>query len=99
MYVLLLSWGGERAYQIDSALNIGLQVKQYQVELERLGVHHGDICPANFLWYSETRRLMLIDFERAMEMRDPKPLQDMLVNRKRKRSTIRKTIELAIHQS
>lgn len=41
------------------------------------GVEHGDVRPPNVLWNPESKKVMLVDFERSI-------LQEITPNRKRK---------------
>jgi thiamine kinase-like enzyme len=62
-----------------------------------MAVVHGDIREPNVLWNSETGRVMVIDFERAVLLNLPRtPLSSLQPNRKRKRS-LRKETKLSLN--
>ena len=67
VHMLLMSWGGERAWTDPrcQGRDLGTEVARAETKLSRHYVDHGDIRKANVLWNSENDGVMLIDFERS----------------------------------
>lgn len=84
-HMLLMSWAGERAAKVDDVKNLRVQIKQFEARIQRLGVVHNDLIPANILWNDQLQSLMFIDFEAATEVRR-EAVQELSNNRKRKQS-------------
>lgn len=88
VHMLLMSWAGEQAQKdtmSSMARDIAQETKQAVVEMRKYGVEHSDVRPPNVLWNSENAKLMLIDFERSLILKQASTLQEMLPNGKRKR--------------
>ncbi|KAH6640661.1 hypothetical protein F5144DRAFT_618382 [Chaetomium tenue] len=71
VYMLFLSWGGECVLSRKAALGIDQAALDRQLlpllqKVHDLGVVHMDVRGQNVLWCEETRRVMLIDFERCI---------------------------------
>ena len=84
-HMLLISWGGERIDKVKGGRTFDIEIKHFESQIARLGVQHEDIRLPNMLWSRETNAVIFIDFERATETRG-KALQEIAVNRKRKRN-------------
>jgi len=85
IHMLLMSWGGERVDKVKGARSFKMDIKQFEGEIAQLGVQHEDLILDNMLWNEEADGMMFIDLERATEIRRT-ALQELPVNRKRKRS-------------
>ena len=74
-HLLLLSWGGE---MVDGEITEShREVRKTVQEVSRAGIDQADVSSANLLWNEERRRIMLIDFERAIVVSAPKrPITD-----------------------
>jgi serine/threonine protein kinase len=86
---MFLSFGGNPISQHLTAKNKALvseQVKLSADAIHGLRVLHKDLMPRNILWNEETKRVMVIDFERA-EVEHRTVLGVVSANRKRKRPT------------
>jgi hypothetical protein len=70
IHMMFLSWGGERMSEGSFAEEVRQERSQELVRSVRaihsMAVVHGDIREPNVLWNSETGRVMVIDFERAV---------------------------------
>jgi RIO-like serine/threonine protein kinase len=91
IHMMFLSWGGERMSESSLTENIRQERSQELVRsvhaIHSMGVVHGDIREPNVLWNSETGRVVVIDFERAVLLDLPRTLlSSSQPNRKRKRS-------------
>jgi len=84
IHMLLMSWGGERADKVDGVRDVELAVERCKDRMERLGVRHDDLIPANILWDEQSQKILVIDFEAATEVHG-RALQELSNNRKRKR--------------
>ncbi|KAF1971104.1 hypothetical protein BU23DRAFT_570110 [Bimuria novae-zelandiae CBS 107.79] len=85
---MFLSFGGKRISQCLTTGNrplITTQVDDSAQAIHNLGVLHKDLEPRNILWNEDTGRVMLIDFERAEEVKQRTVLGIISANRKRKR--------------
>ena len=86
-YMLLLSWSGE---MISGEITEShYEVRKTVQEVLNAGINQGDVRNANLLWNKERRRVMLIDFERAIAVSKPKRsmadadvLQELSLNKK-----------------
>lgn len=85
IYMLLMSWGGERIDKVKGVRNFETEIMRFESKIARMGVQHKDIRPPNMLWNQESNGVMFIDLERATEIRRI-ALQELPVNRKRKQS-------------
>ena len=91
VHLMLLSWAGERPDgSKTSASRDGPRWKSDLVRainaIHGAGVLHRDIRMPNLLWNTETKRIMVIDFERAEIVKAiRRALLPMSPNRKRKR--------------
>lgn len=63
LHMLLMSYGGTSISMKDKAMKS--QAQDFEVQLDRLGVQHGDMRTTNMLWNQELQRLIFIDFERS----------------------------------
>ena len=97
IHMLLMSWGGERAYKFKGVGDLEAPVKQFEDEIERLGVQHNDLIPANILWNDQIQKVMFIDFEAATIVRKG-VLQELSTNRKRKWEIKEQTIREEGHR-
>jgi hypothetical protein len=89
VHMMFLSFGGNPISQHLTAKNKALvseQVKLSADAIHGLRVLHKDLMPRNILWNEETKRVMVIDFERA-EVEHRTVLGVVSANRKRKRPT------------
>jgi serine/threonine protein kinase len=87
IYMILLSWGGRSLHEIklSDKANLKQAVIQSMQALHVHGVVHTDVRDANVLWNEETKKVMVIDFERAELVECPQPTQGVLAPHKRKR--------------
>jgi hypothetical protein len=80
IYFLLLSWGGRALYEFGRFPNrnkeINDQVKLLIYAMDEYGVWQGDFRDDNILWDEEAGRAMMIDFERAVLKKIPRPLPE-----------------------
>jgi len=91
LHMLLMSWGGDMVEGTTDSEEIRRTVREVRSE----GVDQGDVRTANLLWNEERKRVMLIDFERAIYIdhdrsrvtaaKDERALQEVSPNKKRKR--------------
>jgi hypothetical protein len=87
VHMTFLSWGG---CSIDRAQNMGDMNKSLEDEairslraMHREGVIHKDVRLANMLFNPETNRVMMIDFERALLLKQPRrPLAQLVPNKR-----------------
>ena len=99
-HMLLLSWGGE---MIDGEITEShCEVRKTVQAVLRAGIDQADVRSANLLWNEESRRVMLIDFERAIVVSAPKRrmtgadvLQELSPNKNYRRRVTSKGMELA----
>ena len=70
-HMMMMAWAGEEvaANTEDMCRLVNEQVRSSAEEISRLGVTHGDIRGPNILWSRELKRVVLIDFERAISSR------------------------------
>ena len=85
IHMLLMSWGGERVDKVDEVKDIEMEVERFKNRIERLGVRHNDLIPANILWDERNQTVIFIDFEAATQVHG-RVLQEVSDNRKRKRN-------------
>jgi predicted Ser/Thr protein kinase len=71
---LLLTMGRDLSVETNMAVK----------KLLDCGVEHGDIWPPNVLWNSESKSMLLVDFERSKILKQVQVLQEVSPNRKRK---------------
>jgi len=99
VHLMLLSWGGEC---LDGTkTSTGTDGQRWTSDLVRAvnaihgaGVLHRDIRMPNLLWNEETKRVMVIDFERAEIVKAiRRALLPMSPNRKRKRTLGAKEVD------
>jgi serine/threonine protein kinase len=104
VYMLLMSWAGEQVNK-DLILAMGrdLDVDTNRAVTKMLdcGVEHRDLRPPNVLRNSETRNLVLIDFERSEILQRKLVLQELSPNWKRKdsQSCIQGKVDYAEHRT
>ncbi|KAL8966904.1 MAG: hypothetical protein Q9197_005726 [Variospora fuerteventurae] len=70
IYMLLMSWGGERINKVKGERTFDMEIKQFERQTARIGVQHEDIedvRPPNMLRNQETEGFMFMDLERATE--------------------------------
>ncbi|KAF2241317.1 hypothetical protein BU26DRAFT_544447 [Trematosphaeria pertusa] len=94
VHVMFLSWAGDDVVDGDVGGDDRRKRSKELVrsvrDVHRAGVVHGDIRAANALWNGEVRRVMLIDFERAVLAESRRLLlSPVRLNLKRKRQTER----------
>ncbi|EOA85574.1 uncharacterized protein SETTUDRAFT_161868 [Exserohilum turcica Et28A] len=73
-HMMFLSYGGKRMDKhlaADSKSFVSQQTEESVQAVRSLGVLHNDLAQRNMLWEDQTRRVMVIDFERA-EMVEPR---------------------------
>lgn len=81
VYMMFLSWAGD---SLDMAtLDAERELLRSVRRLHTMGVAHTDVRRPNALWSWETRRVMMIDFERAVLMEPPRvPLAKLVPNKR-----------------
>ncbi|OTB08243.1 hypothetical protein M426DRAFT_317363 [Hypoxylon sp. CI-4A] len=90
-YMMFISWGGERVE--DAGASVGKDPNREVVRsvqaLHDMGIAHADVRRPNMLWNDETRRIMVIDFERAIladkQPRSPSRSPSLSAGNKRRR--------------
>lgn len=86
IYMMFLSWSGDSLDLIGVAEDPERERAQELVRSVRAlhteGVVHRDVRLANALWSCETRRVMLIDFERAVLLDHRPPLANVVPNKR-----------------
>ncbi len=89
VYLMLLSWAGVSLGEAGTweamGNDPGRELVRSVRELHANGVAHTDVRPPNVLWCRETRRAMVIDFERAVLVDPPCPPMVQVVSKKRAR--------------
>ena len=65
VHMMLMSWGGEVATQAGVP-NMTTEKRRSSQAVFNEGVLHNDLRPPNLLWNEERRRVMVIDFDRAI---------------------------------
>ncbi|KAK3933956.1 hypothetical protein QBC46DRAFT_400895 [Diplogelasinospora grovesii] len=86
-HMLLMSWVGEETRKSSVLdLDMAAEVAQLSQAVRREGVVHNDERAANALWSEERRRVMLIDFDRAvlLPLVKHKQLQELSSKRRRR---------------
>ncbi|RYN64987.1 hypothetical protein AA0119_g11514 [Alternaria tenuissima] len=86
-HMMFLSYGGKRMDKhpaADSKLFVSQQTEASVQAVRLLGVLHTDLAKRNMLWEDRTRRMMVIDFERARIVEPRRPLGAVSANAKRK---------------
>ncbi|KAK3336941.1 hypothetical protein B0T19DRAFT_454504, partial [Cercophora scortea] len=90
IYMMFLSWAGESLDEAVTLHAMGGSPEQEVVRsvraLHAMGVAHTDVRKPNALWSWETRRVMVIDFERAVLMDLPRRPLAQPVPKKRSRT-------------
>ncbi|CAI6088947.1 unnamed protein product, partial [Clonostachys chloroleuca] len=67
VHMMLMSWGGEEAAKANmDAADLRAQWHRSSQAVWAEGVDHGDERDANLLWNAERRRVMIVDFDRAV---------------------------------
>ncbi|TWU70360.1 hypothetical protein ED733_000046 [Metarhizium rileyi] len=88
IHMMLMSWGGERAVDADvEPEEIRAQQRISLSDVWSHGVDHDDVRDNNLLWNVERRRVMVIDFDRAIFL--PAPSHRQLSKTKTKTKTKR----------
>ncbi|KID66885.1 Protein kinase-like domain protein, partial [Metarhizium majus ARSEF 297] len=89
VHMTFLSWGGD---SLADALKTGFTDKNLQSTamtalraIHQEGVVHKDVLFSNMLFNREVKRVMMIDFERAVLVKPPRPPLAQLVPSKRQR--------------
>lgn len=93
IHMLLMSWGGERVDKVDGVRDIEIEVERFKNRIERLGIRHNDLIPANMLWDKRIQSMIFIDFEAATQI-NGRALRELSNNRKRKREVEGETVDL-----
>jgi hypothetical protein len=83
VHMLLMSWGGEGVDKVEVP-DLDAETKRTLQEVLKTGMEHGDVRPANMLWNTERRRVMLIDFDRSTRVPFHRRISE-LAGRKKKR--------------
>ncbi|KAI5362597.1 hypothetical protein J4E82_011695 [Alternaria postmessia] len=86
-HMMFLSYGGKRMDKhlaADGKLFVSQQTEASVQAVRLLGVLHTDLAKRNMLWEDRTRRMMVIDFERAKMVEPRRPLGAVSANAKRK---------------
>jgi len=99
VHMMFLSWAGETLNDGNATEDMK---RDWNRELGRsvqaihdAGVLHGDIRPANTLWSPDVGRMMVIDFDRSIDIRPPRhPLSTQSPNRKRRRLSIKVNVDV-----
>jgi predicted Ser/Thr protein kinase len=89
VHMMFLSFGGKRISQHLTAENRPVFTERVNCAaqaIHSLGVLHKDLMPRNILWNEETRRVMVVDFERAEVFKVRPALGAISANPERKRS-------------
>ncbi|KAM3516196.1 hypothetical protein MY11210_000218 [Beauveria gryllotalpidicola] len=76
VYLMFLSWGGHKLHQLPADVDTSYladKTLQSLRALHRVGVVHKDVREPNLLYNSETKRVMIIDFERSVLVQQPSP--------------------------
>lgn len=72
VHMMLLAWGGSCLEGKDEHQRpLSNHIRHAVDAIHKAGVLHGDLRMANMLWNQESRRVMLIDFERAKICYEP----------------------------
>ena len=86
VHMMLLSFGGQRVTRRlitpDNQSDVVEQAYRSAQAIHKFGVLHRDLDARNILWSEDTRRVMIIDFERSEVV---KPIGQVRVKEKRKR--------------
>lgn len=86
--MLLMSWVGERAeVKLSSSSDLKDAMALANLELRNHGVEHNVMRPPNIMWNAETRRVMVVDFERSEILKREHILQETSPNREQKHLT------------
>jgi hypothetical protein len=88
-HMMFLSYGGKRMDKhlaADSKSFVSQQTEESVQAVRSLGVLHNDLAQRNMLWEDQTRRVMVIDFERAEMVEPRRALGAVSANVKRKRA-------------
>ena len=83
-----MSWVGKQAQKDLMACigwNIEVETTRAVTKLLHYGVEHCDVRPPNVLWHPESRKVMLVDFERSEILKRLPILREISPNLKRKR--------------
>ncbi|MCJ1240912.1 hypothetical protein MMC14_008916 [Varicellaria rhodocarpa] len=100
-HMLLMSWGGEMID--DKMAEDHYEIQKTVQEVLQAGINQADLRSANLLWNEERRRIMLIDFERAIAVATLKKplsktqrgvLQDLSPNIRRKHYETKKVLPI-----
>ena len=83
-HMLLLSWAGTSIAN-DGVTKDGLQSETQRTvnEVRQAGIDQCDVRSPNLLWNEETQRVMLIDFERAVEIPQRPAMEEASPNKRR----------------
>ncbi|KJZ68555.1 hypothetical protein HIM_12051 [Hirsutella minnesotensis 3608] len=84
VHLTFLAWGGKSLYEQPGAVyNVKQQVKGSLRAMHQHGVIHNDVRAENILLCRETKRTMMIDFERAVLLEPTRPpLARMAANKR-----------------
>lgn len=82
VHMMFLSWAGDGLDAARAPEDVRRGLVRTVRALHASGVAHTDVRAANALWNNETRRVMLIDFERAVLV-NPRPALAQIVPNKR----------------
>ena len=88
IHMMFLAWAGKPWTDIEAGEagpTPGKEVIRTLDAIHRARVVHGDVRPPNVLWNAETKRAMLVDFERSTMAVDRPALSPIAPNLKRKR--------------
>ena len=88
VHMMLLSWSGERLIpetltDTDKQMRISDAIRAVDA-IHKAGVVHRDVRMPNLLWSEETKRVMVIDFERAEIVSAVRQTPSAISNKKRK---------------
>jgi len=87
VHMLLMSWAGEQARKdlmLPMGRDLAVETSTAVTKILGCGVEHGDVRPPNVLWNTESRNVLLVDFERSEILKQVQVLQKISPNRKRK---------------
>ncbi|KAF2752644.1 hypothetical protein EJ05DRAFT_269824 [Pseudovirgaria hyperparasitica] len=89
-HMMFMSFGGvkvSRGILSNHLAEIHKQVERAIGSIHEHWVLHRDLTLRNLLWKSAERKVVVIDFERALVLEARSPLEELSPNRKRKRQT------------
>ncbi|KAI1479358.1 hypothetical protein F4774DRAFT_382769 [Daldinia eschscholtzii] len=99
VYMMFLSWGGNSFEDALKTGKLGKDPRKTTIKtlrsIHQQGVIHRDVRFANMLFNPELKKVMVIDFERALLLEPPRPALAQLQPNKRKRDLAEKECKKA----